>query len=213
MDTSKPRFDQTAEQYRRLRQDVLDGAFPVESILFETTLSQQYGASRTPIREALSLLEHDGLLERASRGYRVRSGTQEDIVEIYESRIALESEAAASAALRHTELDIARLEHHHERCMNSDDDHERRAGNFRFHEALWQAGHNDTITGLLGKLTAQLRIYDSGPPAAYGDFDTLNSEHAELLRALRERDPEAARAAMRAHLRRSLEQRIRATLS
>lgn len=169
-------------------------------------------ASRTPIREALALLEHDGLLERAVRGYRVRAGRPEAVVEIYEARLALESEAAATAALRHTDLDIARLEHHHRQCCGPAADDEVRAGNFRFHEALWAAGHNATITGLLVKLTAQLRIYDSGPPRAYGDFDTLNTEHERILRALRDRSPDDARAAMRAHLQRSLEQRIRLTL-
>ncbi len=84
-----------------------------------------------------------------------------------------------------------------------------RSGNFRFHEALWQAAHNSTITALLVRLTTQLRIYDSGPPSNYGEPDLLNAEHAEILAALRARDETAAREHMRAHLERSREQRIR----
>ncbi|MBK3630829.1 FCD domain-containing protein [Streptomyces sp. MBT49] len=84
-----------------------------------------------------------------------------------------------------------------------------RAANFRFHEALWQAGHNDTVTQLLVKLTARLRIYDSGPPSPFGGAEELHAEHEDILRAIADHDAEAARAAARGHLQRSLEQRIR----
>jgi DNA-binding GntR family transcriptional regulator len=176
------RDDQTSKQYLRLRSDILAGKFPRGAALHETQLSETYGASRTPIREALNWLAHDGLLERASRGFRVRSGTPEDVIEIYAARVALESEAAGAAAIRHTDLD---------------------------HEALWQAAHNTTITTLLVRLTTQLRIYDSGPPSNYGEPDLLNREHAQILDALRARNESAAREHMRAHLERSREQRIR----
>ncbi|MEU5096764.1 GntR family transcriptional regulator [Streptomyces sp. NPDC020996] len=198
-----------SEHYWRLRQDILNGRFPKGAPLLETALSTEYGISRTPVREALGLLEHDGLLERAARGYRIRSGTSEDVVEIYEARIALESEAAASAALRRTDLDLARLRHQHELISDPSDEHAARAANFRFHEVLWHAGHNATIVELLTKLNARLRIYDSGPPSSFGDPGVLHEEHERILQALQGHSPDEARAAMRAHLQRSLEQRIR----
>ncbi|GAB2842703.1 GntR family transcriptional regulator [Actinocorallia aurea] len=194
--------------YWQLRQDILDGAFPRDSTLLETALSSRYGTSRAPIREALTLLEHDGLIERAARGYRVRSGRPEDVVEIYEARIGLEAEAAGAAALRRTDLDLARMARQHDLCCTAADEATGRANHFRFHEALWQAAHNTTITSLLEKLTTRLRIYDSGPPASYGDLELLNAEHGRIMTALRDRDPETARAEMRAHLQRSLDLRI-----
>ncbi|MGW3952309.1 GntR family transcriptional regulator [Streptomyces sp. NPDC004752] len=202
-----------SELYWRLRRDVLEGRFPPGSALMETALSSDYGVSRTPMREALALLEHDGLLERAQRGFRVRSGTAEDVVEIYEARIALESEAAASAALRATGLDLARLRRQHEMILaagGSDGGAAARAASFRFHELLWLAGHNATINELLVKLTARLRIYDSGPPSPFGGIEPLQHEHDLILNALHDHDPDRAREAARTHLRRSLEQRITA---
>ncbi|GAB2653755.1 GntR family transcriptional regulator [Prescottella soli] len=203
------RSDQTSKQYLRLRADILDGTFPRGAALHETQLSETYGASRTPIREALNWLAHDGLLERASRGFRVRSGSPEDVIEIYAARVALEAEAAGAAALRHTDLDMARLERLHSSCCHTNDDDAARTDNFRFHEALWQAAHNTTIMTLLVRLTTQLRIYDSGPPSNYGEPDLLNSEHEQILDALRARDERAAREHMRTHLEHSREQRIR----
>ena len=202
------RSDQTSKQYLRLRSDILAGKFPQGAPLHETQLSETYGASRTPIREALNWLAHDGLLERAARGFRVRSGTPEDVIEIYAARVALESEAAGAAAIRHTDLDIARLERLHNTCCGAEDDAAVRTGNFRFHEALWQAAHNSTIMTLLVRLTTQLRIYDSGPPSNYGEPDLLNAEHSNILEAIRARDERAAREHMRTHLERSREQRI-----
>ncbi|QKW22349.1 GntR family transcriptional regulator [Kitasatospora sp. NA04385] len=198
-----------SELYWRLRQDVLEGRFPRGATLLETALATAYGTSRTPVREALNLLEHDGMLERAARGYRVRSGTPEDVLEIYAARIALESEAAAAAALHRTDLDLARLRYQHELIRGSQDEQVVREANFRFHEALWQAGHNATMIELLVKLTARLRIYDSGPPSPFGGVDALHAEHDEILRAIAEHDADTARAATRGHLQRSLEQRIR----
>ncbi|ALU70500.1 GntR family transcriptional regulator [Rhodococcus erythropolis R138] len=203
------RSDQTSRQYLRLRADILAGKFPQGAPLHETQLCESYGASRTPIREALNWLAHDGLLERAARGFRVRSGTPEDVIEIYAARVALESEAAGAAALRHSDLDLARLDGLHEFCCTATEGTEVRSGNFKFHEALWQAAHNSTITALLIRLTTQLRIYDSGPPSNYGEPDLLNSEHQEILNAIRARDESSARGHMRNHLERSRDQRIR----
>jgi len=62
---------------------------------------------------------------------------------------------------------------------------------------------------LLIRLTTQLRIYDSGPPSNYGEPDLLNSEHQEILNAIRARDESSARGHMRNHLERSRDQRIR----
>jgi DNA-binding GntR family transcriptional regulator len=64
-----------------LRADVLSGKFAPEEVLLETVLARVYGLSRTPVREALGRLEQDGLLERGTRGYRVRSGTPQDVLD------------------------------------------------------------------------------------------------------------------------------------
>lgn len=207
------RAEAAAQHYRRIRADILDGAFPTGSVLHETALTDRYGVSRTPIREALARLEHDGLLDRAPRGYRVRSGTPEDVLDIYEARIALEAVAAANAATRRTELELARLEGVHADASAADDLAVGRRLNSAWHEELWSAAHNGTVRSLLTRLTAQLRIYDSHRTEDQSDLAQSQAEHEQIMDALRRRDPDAARTAITAHLVRSRDLRLRAFAS
>ncbi|MFD0689728.1 GntR family transcriptional regulator [Actinomadura fibrosa] len=191
--------------YERLRDDVLAGRFPAGTPLLETVLAASYGVSRTPVREALARLAQDGLLKRAARGYEVRSGTPQDVLEIYEARIALEGQAAFGAAERRTDLDLARLRHLHDAAG---DPAAAREAHAQWHAALWRAGHNATIEALLERLTAQLRIYDQTPHESPDDLALSHDEHTALLRAVEDRDPSAAQEAMTVHLRRSRDLRL-----
>jgi DNA-binding GntR family transcriptional regulator len=194
--------------YERIRADILAGRFEVGTALLETVLAGQYGVSRTPVREALARLEQDGLLRRVVRGYQVRSGTAEDVLEIYEARIALESAAAFMAAQRRTELDLARLRHLHGMEATRDSHSE-------WHVALWRAAHNATVESLLTGLTTRLRIYDRGseppePDAAAAEIEESQAEHDKVLEAIVAQDAAAARDGHAAHLQRSRDLRLAA---
>lgn len=201
--------DAAEQQYGRLRREILAGDFPPGAVLLETVLSERYGVSRTPMREALSRLAQDGLLVRSTRGFQVRLPTPEEILEIYEARIALEATSAALAASRRTELDLARLTH-----LVA----ERRAATDRaqfgplgklWHQALRTASHNATITELLERLDNQLLLYPRRRPTP-ADTDRSVEQHAEILRAIHDRDAETAQAVMRDHLRHMRDLRIEA---
>jgi DNA-binding GntR family transcriptional regulator len=156
-------------------------------------------------------LEQDGLVQQATRGYVVRTRTPDEILEICEARIALESSAAAAAATRRTELDLARLVHVHESTMACTDTVELTALNNQWHEALRDAGHNATISELMSRLNAQLQVYDShmAPVTDHRDnLDLIVEEHAGILDAVRRRDPAAAQERMIAHQSRTRDLRI-----
>lgn len=203
----------TTDQYLRIRADILNGEFPHGQRLLETSLAARYGVSRTPVREALVALQQDGLIERVDNGFRVRTGTAEDIIEIYEARIALEAVSAIAAAKRHTDLDIARLRACHEGALsaaaagNETEGHE---ANSDWHVALWQAAHNTTIAGTLNRWMAQLRIYDQGPPGSTEDLTATAHDHGEILQAIVDGDADRAGALMTEHLDRSRQMRLRA---
>ncbi|MDR1513249.1 MAG: GntR family transcriptional regulator [Propionibacteriaceae bacterium] len=205
-------MDLTANYYLRLREDILAGEFPVGAQLLETTLATRYGVSRTPIREALALLEHDGLIERVSRGFRVRAGTPQDVLEAYEARVALEPAAAAAAAQRSGDLELVQLARLQEKAEQATEAAELRRLHAQWHECLWQAGHNAFIAAALARIMAQLRIYDQGEPPPSGDYSRSNADHAAILDACRDRDADRARALMADHLGRSRSDRLESLL-
>jgi DNA-binding GntR family transcriptional regulator len=87
------------EVARRLGEDIILNRLPPETRLTEEQVALTYGVSRSPVREAIRLLEHDGLVRRsARRGFWVAPVSLTDFDEIYSCRIALEAIAAASAA-------------------------------------------------------------------------------------------------------------------
>lgn len=203
--------DATEAQYLLLRQHIIEGQFPPGSALLETALSTQYGVSRTPVREALVRLAQDGLIERSARGFMVRTRSPEEILEIYEARIALESTSAALAATRRTEFDIARLAHLLGQRRNETDKNKHGSLNNDWHDALRAAAHNATITGLLDRLDLLISIYRprgglGGPPGQPVD------DHSLILEAVRDRRPAEAEEAMRAHLSRIRDLRVEALL-
>jgi DNA-binding GntR family transcriptional regulator len=199
--------------YERIRADILAGRFDVGVPLLETVLAPLYEVSRTPVREALARLEQDGLLRREIRGYRVRSGTAEDVLEIYEARMALESAVASHAAQRRSDLDLARLSHLHSEAAGSADPAVIRDLHTQWHLSLWRAAHNTTIESLLTGLTTRLRIYDAitpGPATPETELATSQAEHTQVLAAITAHDAPAARDALSAHLARSRDLRLTA---
>jgi DNA-binding GntR family transcriptional regulator len=196
--------------YRKVRQDLIDGSIDPGSLLLETALGSRYGVSRTPVREALNRLEQDGLLERVPRGYRVPVITAEDILELYEARIALEAAAAAAAALRRTDLDLARITHHHERLLEATGTDEAADANAGFHRAVWHAGHNAIVYGLLDRLITQMRLFDRAPTVEPAKRELTHEEHGRLIAAIRDHDADTARREIVEHLGRNRDVRLAA---
>lgn len=201
------------QHYGRLRDDILAGTFTSGALLQETTLAGTYGVSRTPMREALARLEQDGLLERAPRGYRIRAGTPQDVLDIYDARIALESVAVSSAAVRASDMEIARLALLHDEGLELKDPVASRQAHSRWHREMWAAAHNPTVLTLLERLTAQLRIYDQPGVEKPSDLERSQLEHTQIMEHLAARDGQAAASSLSEHLRRSRDLRLRAFAS
>lgn len=97
--------------YEQLKNEILSDKIPPKATLVETQLSKQIGISRTPIREALHVLQKEGLLELIPRvGYRVRQIDWEEVKEICEIRKSLEILAARWALKRITPEEIEGIE-------------------------------------------------------------------------------------------------------
>lgn len=189
------------------RADLLAGRFSADDPLSESSLTTAYGVSRTPVREALNRLEQEGLIIRSVRGYRIRSGTPDDVIEIYDVRIALEKAAAEAASVRRTELQLAQLTQLHQHAAEAADSALARQFNSQWHEVLWAASHNSTLQETLTNLVSRLRVYDR-EAVHRDDLTDVFTEHQAILDAIRARDADAASAAVATHLQRTKQERL-----
>jgi DNA-binding FadR family transcriptional regulator len=188
----------------------------------EPNMIQQFGVSRTVIREAIASLKADGLAEpRHGVGVFIRTPKKpkhelslllqhtdkiSDAIEALELRTAVEIESAALAATRCSPAQEAEIYDHFyafERKLLQGENTEKE--DFDFHVAIAKATNNQHFVEfltLIGRKTiprARLRE-EAGLPRDPGVEKRLNAEHKEILDAIMERDPERAQKAMRAHL-------------
>jgi DNA-binding GntR family transcriptional regulator len=191
----------------RLKAEILAGEREPGSRLRQVEIAQRLGVSTTPVREALAMLQREGLVQlEAQRGAIVFLPSVRDLREHYEIRAALEALAAAKAAERFEQpwanplnaiLDEMREAPPAERYI---------ALNQRFHTTLYEhSGRRQLVTmiaALRDASSAYLHIY-----RAQADFPTerLDAEHREILEACVARDPDRAATATRRHLENTVE--------
>jgi DNA-binding GntR family transcriptional regulator len=176
----------------------------------ESVLAELYGVSRTPIRDALSRLEQDGLVVRRDRSLVVRARSPEEILDIYETRIVLEVKAAVVAAERHTSFDamqLGRALRGNEKANVADADG-LVSRNRELHGTIWQASHNQTLIDLLERLNLHLVRYPATTLVHEGRWDEALREHRALVDAILERDAAAAAREAKRHFTRALEIRL-----
>ncbi|MEB3367479.1 GntR family transcriptional regulator [Saccharopolyspora mangrovi] len=210
MDRATKEMAALSEVYERLRGEIVDGTFDAGANLVEISLAERYGTSRTPIREALRRLEQDGLVERGDRGMRVRTRSPEEILEIYEVRIALEATAASAAATRHGDFDLIRI-HKAQSVMDAvspEDSAAMAAANRAVHEAIWAASHNGTVVDLLTRLNNHLTRYPATTLEIPGRWAEALAEHHDLIQAIESRDPDRAGGLARTHMTRARDLRL-----
>ncbi|MEV7005112.1 GntR family transcriptional regulator [Streptosporangium sp. NPDC051022] len=184
--------------YERLQQAIVTGEFAPGEPLVELTLAGMYETSRTPIREALIRLEQDGLIVRGPHGMRVREISAEQILDFYETRIALEAKTAAVAAERRTDNDLLLMRRAAEvaRDVAPTAGRELAAANRAFHQAVTRASHNETLIDLLERMNMQLGTYATTTLAYPGRHEVASEQHDALIAAIERRDAaEAGRLA------------------
>lgn len=96
--------------YDSIRKSLQEGKISPSEVLREVDLAKMLGVSRTPVREALALLEGDGILEAASKGYAVRRLSQSEIADVFEIRRLLEPYALKTYLPSIDEKTLERLE-------------------------------------------------------------------------------------------------------
>ncbi len=194
--------------YDVLREEILQWRLAPGTVLGEVEQSARLGVSRTPLREALSRLSSDGLVESQSgRGLVVSSASVDDVRELFELREALETAAAALAARRRDPAQFASLADEFERAAelvssNQLDAYYDLVG--RFDDAIDASLANPSlVTALRGVRThlQRIRRLAQDDPAR---LVRAASEHRLIAEAIRDGNADLARNATAVHLHASL---------
>ncbi len=186
-----------------IRDGILEGRLRPGDRLKEDMLAKELAVSRTPVREAIAMLQAEGLLEgHQHRGAQVRSYTPGELEEIYDLRSILEGYAARRAATRITERELARLRTSVERMekLKPKDLEQLVHQNGIFHDTILQAADSQRLVAMVTQTRALPLTYQS---YAWYTPDQLSLSlecHRRVLSALERHDAEQAEYDMRHHL-------------
>ncbi|MDP9931994.1 DNA-binding GntR family transcriptional regulator [Variovorax paradoxus] len=201
-----------AEQaYASLRTLILDRKISAGSPLQEGRLADDLRISRTPMREALVRLAGEGLLvRRDARSYAVRALGTKEYFDCMRAREIIECEAIVLAVDKITEAQLDELDADLKTLdAGVHDEIEHWHFDDRFHQLISSASGNVVLPRLVEELRVNARLFRLHSPLHRQREN--HEEHGEIISALRARDPERARAAMRAHLR-SLQEDVKRAL-
>lgn len=197
--------------YRRLLDDIRTGALPPGARLRETDLAARLGFSRTPVREAIRLLESDGLVSHLPRqGASVRRLDPPEVIELYEMRAVLEGTAARLAARAITAVELDALHALNDALAEAGSGPAAQDLNHQFHRALLDAARNRFLVKTVNALHKTLLILGPTTLAEPGRAAAAVREHAAVLGALAAGDGAAAESVMQAHVHMALAVRLRA---
>jgi DNA-binding GntR family transcriptional regulator len=190
--------------YETLLDAILSAELPPGTVLSEVSLARTLKVSRTPVHDALRQLAKDGLVEQqANRRAVVARFSREDFYEIFEMRKLLEGEAARRAATRIDRPTLVNLQRMAQELADSrgTPDWVARWTDYDevFHQQIAEASGSKRLANDIMRYRQFHRGFNK--LATNGeDLQQAMTEHARILEALENRDPEAAAAAMIAHI-------------
>ncbi len=183
---------------------ISSGELAPGTTLDEQQLADRYGASRTPVREALRQLATSGMVEvRPRRGVIVRHVTAEEVMDMFETMAELEAVCVRLATYRITPLERSRLLRIHEAsqaAVEQDDVDAYDALNRDFHEAIYRAAHNDFLADQAIAVRTRLNAFRRMQLRQARRLANSRAEHDAVMQAIAEGNGEEAGRRMRAHM-------------
>ena len=197
-------YEEVAELLRQriFRRELEPGAW-----IDEVRLAEEYGISRTPLREAIKVLATEGLVTmRVRRGAYVTEVSEQDLHEVYHLLAVLESDAAAAVATGASEAQLRELETIHASLEASTQDRERFfAINEQFHMRLLEIAGNRWRNQVVADLRKVMKLNRHNSLLKSGRIEEALAEHRAVMRAMATRDAQAAMRLMQAHFANGLE--------
>ena len=190
--------------YEQLREQLLSGHYPPGHRFSEQSLVRTFGVSRTPVRDALVRLEHDGLLSRVDGNFTVPVRGVEEILDLYDARATLAALLAQSASERRTQADVYLLQRANDAARELEvktlSAQEMVAANRTFHAAVSDASHNPVLSDLQRRLDFRVANLPATTLTNGGRWTESLKEHEALTDAIEARDVERASRLAEQHI-------------
>lgn len=195
--------------FQTLREAILKGDLRPGERLMELQLAAKLGVSRTPIREAIRMLEQEGLAVTIPRkGAEVARMTEKNMEDVLQIREALDDLAVQVACDKITEEQLEHL-----RTAMNNFGHAVQAGDLdkivaydvEFHDIIYEATDNPKLVILLSNLREQIYRYRVEYLKEKENYPILIKEHEEIVDALKQKNKERVADAMRNHIRNQAE--------
>jgi DNA-binding GntR family transcriptional regulator len=190
-----------------LRQRIFRRELEPGSWIDEVKLAQEYGISRTPLREALKVLAAEGLVTmKVRRGAYVTEVSDRDLAEVYHLLSLLESDAAAVVAESASDAEIQELRGLHAELQAAVGNRDQFfAINERFHMRLLELANNRWRNQMVADLRKVMKLNRHNSLLKSGRIEESLAEHGAVMEALAARDAVAAMQRMREHFANGLE--------
>lgn len=190
-----------------LRQRIFRRELEPGSWIDEVKLAQEYGISRTPLREALKVLAAEGLVTmKVRRGAYVTEVSEQDLAEVYHLLALLESDAAGVVARQAKDTELRELQTLHRELEGATRNRDKFfALNERFHMRLLEIAGNRWRNQMVADLRKVMKLNRHNSLLKSGRIEESLAEHRTIMDALARRDPTAAAAAMQQHFASGLE--------
>ena len=191
---------------RDLRRQLLLGNFPLWERLAEARLATQLGVSRTPVREALRLLEREDLVTVDESGsYRPRAPEVSHLRNLYQIRVQLEDLSIQLACAPERDDALLKALGQTWRSLEPPPDGAGADPDFvfveeDFHLTLAAAGRNPALVDVLASINDRIRLARCGAFLVPGHVAVTIKEHLQILRIVEKREVDRARTRMRAHI-------------
>ncbi|PTT21597.1 GntR family transcriptional regulator [Acidovorax sp. HMWF029] len=202
--TPRALYEEVAEQ---LRQRIFRRELEPGSWIDELKIAEEFGISRTPLREALKVLAAEGLVTmKVRRGAYVTEMSEKDLRDVYHLLSLLESDAAGVVAERATDAQLKTLQDLHAELEAAVADREQFfAINERFHMHLLEMADNRWRSQMVADLRKVMKLNRHNSLFKQGRIEDSLREHRAILTAMLARDTKSTAKAMQAHFAQGLE--------
>ena len=190
--------------YKSLRKEILTGRITPGDHLLELDISSKLGVSRTPVREALRMLELEGLVtmqpRRGARVSKITEKSMQDVLEVRESLDALCVELACTRITSQEKDELRKACEAFERAVATNDSRKIAEADVRFHDTLLRAAKNDRLVDIEENLSQSMYRFRFEYINEGNGHDNLVKEHRSIYESVINGDREKAASAARIHI-------------